>query len=72
MFPHFIPALNWKTPPSPLNWKDFWDIAAHIAQVTGFAVGGVWAYFNFVKSRTYYPRMELSVSAELRSKDDKQ
>jgi hypothetical protein len=65
MIPQLIPSSGWNTPPP--TWKDFWDIAAHIAQVVGFTVGGVWAYFNFVKSRTYHPRMELSVSGELRS-----
>jgi hypothetical protein len=47
--------------------KDSWDIAAHIGTVVGLCVAGVWAYFNFVKSRTYYPRMEMTVVAELRS-----
>jgi hypothetical protein len=56
------------TPASPsFNWKDFWDIAAHIGTLIGLAVAAVWAYFNFVKSRTYYPRMELEVSGELRT-----
>jgi len=69
MFPHFISALNWK---EPFNWKDFLDEAAHVAQLIGFAVAGVWGYFNFVKSRTYYPRMELSASGKLLSKGEQQ
>ena len=58
------------SPASP--WKDFWDIAAHIGTLIGLGAAGVWGYFNFVKSRTYYPRMELSASGEIRSKGMKQ
>jgi hypothetical protein len=52
-------------PPPTINWKDFWDIAAHIGQVVGLMAAGLWGYFNFVKSRTYFPRMELSVSGKI-------
>ncbi|MBB5330951.1 hypothetical protein [Tunturiibacter gelidoferens] len=51
--------------------KDAWDIAAHVASVIGLMAAGVWGYFNFVKSRTYYPRMELSVSGEIITSSDK-
>ena len=54
-------------PPPTINWKDFWDIAAHIGQVVGLVAAGIWGYFNFIKSRTYLPRMELSVSGEIHS-----
>ena len=58
--------------PPPANyWKDFWDISTHIGTLVGLAFAGVWGYFNFVKSRTYFPRMELSVSGEIRSVGDK-
>jgi hypothetical protein len=57
---------------SPIDWKSTWDILAHIAQVMGLTATGVWAYFNFIKSRTYYPRMELSVSGEIRFKNKEQ
>lgn len=33
----------------------------------GLTGAGVWAYFNFIKSRTYFPRMEMNVSGEIRS-----
>ena len=42
-------------------------MASHVGTLLGLAVAGVWAYFNFVQSRTYYPRMELAVSGELRT-----
>ena len=51
-----------------MDWKDFWDITAHIAAVVGSLAAAVWAYFNFIRSRTYYPRLELTVSGELRTR----
>jgi hypothetical protein len=53
----------------PFDWKAFWDMAGHVGTLVGLGIAGVWAYFNFVKSRTYYPRMELAVSGELRTQD---
>lgn len=61
-------AMIAPAPANPaLNRKDFWDIASHIGTLIGLGVAAVWAYFNFVKSRTYYPRMELDVSGEMRT-----
>ena len=59
-------------PKVTMNWKDVWDIAAHIGTVIGLLATGVWAYFNFVKSRRYYPRLELTVSGELREVSHRQ
>ena len=42
-----------------------WKWIGMIAKGVGFVVAAVWAYFNFVKSREYYPRMELSCSASV-------
>jgi hypothetical protein len=53
---------------TPFDWKGFWDMAAHVGTLVGLGVAGVWAYFNFVKSRTYYPRMEMTVSGDIRTK----
>jgi hypothetical protein len=55
--------------PTPVNWKEVWENAEHIATVLGIGAAGVWGYFNFIKSRTYYPRMEMSVSGEIRASD---
>jgi hypothetical protein len=52
--------------PNPLNWKEIWENADHIATVLGIGAAGVWGYFNFIKSRTYHPRMEMTVSGEIR------
>jgi hypothetical protein len=48
------------------NWKDASEIADHVATVIAIGAAGIWAYFNFVKSRTYHPRMEMAVSGEIR------
>ena len=50
------------------DWKGFWDMAAHVGTLVGLTAAGVWGYFNFIKSRTYHPRLEMTVSGELRSK----
>ena len=46
--------------------KDTLDLIEQITKLVGIAVAAVWAYFNFVKSRTYYPRMEMTASGEIR------
>lgn len=58
-------------PQASVNWKDLWDIVAHIGTVIGLLATGVWAYFNFVKSRRYYPRLEMDVSGEIREASDR-
>ncbi len=52
----------------PNHLKDAWDVAAHMGNVVGLIAAGIWGYFNFVKSRVYYPRMELSVSGDIHIK----
>jgi hypothetical protein len=46
--------------------KELWDTITHVFAIAGALVTGTWAYFNFVKSRRYYPRLELAVSGEIR------
>ena len=58
--------------PPQVDWKDFWDIIAHIGTMIGLLATGVWAYFNFIKSRRYYPRLELAVSGEIVSAPERQ
>ena len=47
-------------------------MAAHVVTVVGFAGAAVWGYFNFIKSRTYHPRLEMIVSGDLRWKGTQQ
>ena len=49
-----------------MNWNDVWRNAQHIATVLGIIGAPARAYFNFVKS-TYDPRLEISVSGEIRA-----
>jgi hypothetical protein len=48
------------------DWKTNLDAAQNLAKFIALIVAGIWAYFNFVKSRTYHPRMELEASGEIR------
>jgi hypothetical protein len=36
-----------------------------MSKAIGFVAGGLWVYFNFIKSRTYYPRMELTCAGTI-------
>jgi hypothetical protein len=58
--------------PAPFDWKGFWDMGSHIGTLIGLAAAGVWGYFNFIKSRTYYPRLEMMVSGDMRQRNDRQ
>jgi hypothetical protein len=46
------------------------NILRNLAQVAAFIVGGGWAYLKFVRGRTFAPRADLIVHAELFSFDD--
>jgi hypothetical protein len=40
------------------------DIAGTLVTSLAIIVGGVWAYFKFVKGRTYRPRLEVDLAGE--------
>ena len=44
--------------------KTLVDILGTIVTAIAVVVAGVWAYFNFVKGRTYRPRLEISLSGK--------
>lgn len=44
------------------SWTTWADGAANLAQATAIVVGGLWAYFKFVRGRTFAKRAELSVT----------
>ena len=60
------------SPPAQFDWKGFWDMAAHVGTLIGLGGAGVWGYFNFIKSRTYHPRLQMIVSGDVRSKGAQQ
>lgn len=43
------------------SWKTITDIAANAATVMAIAVGGMWAYWRFVRERTRWPRAQLEL-----------
>ncbi len=53
----WVASLPWGT--------TVWFWSARIAKALGYVVAALWVYFNFVKSRTYYPRMELTCSGTM-------
>jgi hypothetical protein len=53
------------------NIKTFVDIVGTSVTAVALIIGGVWAYFKFVKGRTYRPRLEVGLFGQWRSVDDK-
>jgi hypothetical protein len=47
------------------SWTSWADGAAALAQAAAIVVGGTWAYFKFVRGRTFAKRAELSVTPTL-------
>ena len=43
-----------------------------IVTVLAIIIGGIWAYFNFVRSRTYRPRLEIYVTGLVRQHEERQ
>ncbi len=44
-------------------------IVGTVVTAVALAVGGLWAYFKFVKGRTYRPRLEVEMSGQWRQLD---
>jgi hypothetical protein len=47
------------------KWVKLTDIASHLAQTVGIIFGGIWAYFKFIRGRTFAPRIELNTQGSL-------
>lgn len=45
------------------------EIIGGLATVLAIVVGGIWAYFKFVKGRTFRPRLEVGILGEWREID---
>jgi hypothetical protein len=41
------------------------DVLQKIFTILAIIVGGVWAYYNFIRSRTYHKRVDLEVSPKI-------
>ena len=65
-------------PPSAASSERFYPAAIsrliedgrNAMTILGIAAGGIWAYFNFFRGRTYRPRLEPRVSGTLLSAED--
>jgi len=44
-----------------VDWESLTKIVQSIFTSSGILVGGIWAYFKFLRGRVYKPRMELNV-----------
>src|SRR5262249_49411574 len=44
--------------------KDFFSILQSGFTILGIVVGGVWAYFKFIKGRLFKPRLALEIEAK--------
>lgn len=56
-----------------IDWsrtKDFTDAFRNVVQALAFIAGGVWAYFRFVKERTFEERLTPAVTGRLALIDD--
>ena len=56
-------TVDWSTT------KDVFDILQSAATIIAFGAGGVWAYFNFFKGRTYRSRLDPNVSGKITSRN---
>lgn len=45
------------------SWTDWAGGVASLAQALAICVGGLWAYFKFIRGRTFAHRLEVSVTA---------
>jgi hypothetical protein len=51
-----------------INWKQAGEVLDALEKaftILAISFGGVWAYFNFFKGRTYRPRLEVKASGRL-------
>jgi hypothetical protein len=51
------------------DWTDVAQGVAAIAEIVALVVGGVWAYFLFVRGRTFSQRLEPLMEGELHQID---
>lgn len=45
------------------NWTDWADAVASLTQALAIVLGGLWAYFKFVRGRTFAHRLEVGINA---------
>lgn len=61
-------------PTSRIDWtkaKDFTDVFRNVTQSLAFIAGGIWAYFKFVKARTFQESLIPVVSGKFVAIEDR-
>src|SRR6266545_2898743 len=53
-----------------MSWADWVDAISKIISTAAIIVGGTWAYYKFVRGRTFAKRAELEVTGELLDADE--
>jgi len=65
--------VNVAAAPSPdsvlVNIQTVVETVASAVTATALVIGGLWAYFKFVKNRTYRPRLDVELSGQWRQID---
>ena len=51
------------------KWLDWADLIDHLVTTVAVLVGGIWAYFKYVRGRTFASRAEVAVSGALYAAD---
>ncbi len=59
-----ITLLAGDAPSTLENAKTLSDLVTNVITSAALIVGGIWAYFRFVKERTYRPRLDVSLSGQ--------
>jgi hypothetical protein len=54
------------------RWLDWADLLDHLVTTLAVLVGGTWAYFKYVRGRTFASRAEVAVSGALYTADQQQ
>ena len=62
--PEWIALVKSLQAPPTSVWMKALDAADKLVKIAAIVIGGVWAYYKFVKGRFYRPRLEPSVTAE--------
>lgn len=58
-------------PPSELDVAKAWaEIVRALVTALALIIGGIWAYYKFIKGRIYRPRLEISISPEWRALEE--
>lgn len=50
--------------------KDVTEIIQHMVEIAAIVVGGVWAYYKFLRMRTFKSRLDLAVRGEVLDKSE--